>query len=526
MKRFRIISLFLVLVIAVSLFAACGKKEEDTGSKTVVWLVEGTEAADNLEVFKLFNEKLEAKTGYTVDFQYFDRTQYDLKFAAGDNFDLVISHDSLGYWKNVAKGAFMELKEEDFKEYAPYIWENGKTMLDTAKFEGKYYAIPGIEAIPPNRVIIARGDLMDQLEIDNLNTIEDIDAYLMGVAKLNKQGKTNIIPYNSPGNAPWMIFSMFASDWGWAAPGSLSYGGHYYYSIFDEKSTIFLAIDKPELKEYSVKVKEWYDNGVFSKSILSNTTSAEEAYRNGKSAFAWTSSPSTANILYNDLKAIPAAEKWDTRFYSMYSKIQKTFNFMKSAVSISRTSKNKKGALIVLNAVYEDKELYNLIRYGIEGKHYELNEHGEYTPLTENYSAPSIGVVNEEFTFATKYDFPYALDMVAEMKSIAVSDPLVNCPIHADGDAAAMQVVLGDIFTEFSTPRMYGAVPNVDEAIKKEKEALVTAKVDKYIKIVQQQVDEFNAAHPESRETFKEELKRAAEYKKKNPNKVNPKDYK
>ena len=136
MKRFRIISLFLVLVIAVSLFAACGKKEEDTGSKTVVWLVEGTEAADNLEVFKLFNEKLEAKTGYTVDFQYFDRTQYDLKFAAGDNFDLVISHDSLGYWKNAAKGAFMELKEEDFKEYAPYIWENGKTMLDTAKFEG------------------------------------------------------------------------------------------------------------------------------------------------------------------------------------------------------------------------------------------------------------------------------------------------------------------------------------------------------------------------------------------------------
>ncbi len=526
MKKFRIISLFLVLVIAASLFVGCSKEEEETGSKTVVWLVEGTEAADNEEVFKLFNEKLEAKTGYTVDFQYFDRTQYDLKFAAGDSFDLVISHDSLGYWKNAAKGAFMELKEEDFKEYAPYIWEHGKTMLDTAKFEGKYYAIPGIEVTPPNRVILARGDLMDKVGIDSLNTIEDIDAYLMGVAKLNKQGKTNIIPYNSPGNAPWMIFSMFASDWGWAAPGSLSYGGHYYYSIFDEKSKIFLAVDRPELKEYSVKVKEWYDNGVFSKSVLSNTTSAEEAYRNGKSAFAWTSSPATANIIYNDLKAVPTAANWDTRFYSMYSKIQKTFNFMKTAVSVSKTSKNKKGALIVLNAVYEDKELYNLIRYGIEGKHYELNEHGEYTPLTENYSGPSMGIVNQEFNFATKYDFPYATDMIEEMKSIAISDPLVNCPIHADDDAAAMQVVLGDIFTEYSTPRMYGAVPNVDEAIKKEKDALIVAKVDKYIQLVQKQVDDFNAAHPESRETFKEDLKRAEAYKKKNPNKVNPKNYK
>ena len=73
---------------------------------------------------------------------------------------------------------------------------------------------------------------------------------------------------------------------------------------------------------------------------------------------------------------------------------------------------------------------------------------------------------------------------------------------------------------------MYGAVPNVEEAIKKEKDALITGKVDKYIKVVQQQVDEFNAAHPEARENFKKDLASAKAYKKKNPNKVNPKDYK
>ena len=530
MKNFRIISLVLVLVLAVGMFAGCGdkkaKKDEGEFIKEVVWLVEGLEAADNLEVFELFNQKLEEKTGYTVKFEYFDRTQYDLKFAAGDSFDLVLSPDSLGYWKNASKGAFMELTEEDFKEYAPYIWEKGRTMLDTAKFDGKYYAIPGIEVTPPNRIIIARGDLMDELGIDSLNTIEDIDAYLMGVADLHKKGQTNIIPYNSPGNAPWMIFSMWASDWGWAAPGSLSYGGHYYYDIHDYDAKIFLAVDRPELKEYSEIVKKWYDNGVFSKSILSNTTSAEEAYRNGKSAFAWTSSPATANILYNDLKQIAGSDKWDTRFFSMYSKTQKTFNFMKTAVSISRNSKNKVGSLTVLNAIYEDKELYNLIKYGIEGKHYEVSEFGEYAPLSENFSSPSMGIVNQEHTFATKYDFPYAADLLEEMKSIAVSDPLVNCPIHADDEAAAMQVKLGDVFTEYSTPRMYGAVPDVDEAIKKERKALEIAGTEAYIKIVQKQVDEFNASHMDARETFKEELKAAAEYKKKNPNKVNPKDYK
>ena len=526
MKRLRIISLVLVLVLAVALFAGCGGKKEEEGSKKVVWVVVGTEAADNPEVFKLFNEKLEAKTGLTVDFQYIDQTQYDLKFAAGDSFDLVLSPDWLGYWQNASKGAFMELKEEDFKQYTPYIWEHGKEQLNAAMFEGKYYAIPAIQKITPNRTIVARGDLMDKLGIETLNTIDDIDAYLMGVADLNKKGQANIVPYNSPGNAPWMIFSMWASDWGWAAPGSLSYGGHFYYEIFDEDQKIFLAVDKPQVKEYSQIVKKWYDSGVFSMSILSNTTSAEEAYRNGKSAFAWVGSPSVANILYNDLKKIPGADKWDTRFYSMYSKYQKTYNYLSSAVSISATSKNKVNALRLINALYEDKELYLLIKHGIEGKHYEVTEDGEYIPKSENYAAPSLGIDNQEYVFPTKYDYPYALDLVAEMEAIAVSDPTVNCPIQSEGEAASLKVKMDDIFKEYSTPRMYGATDNVEAALKREKDALVVAGVDKYVKVVQKQVDDYVESHPEAMKNLKDGIKKAQEYKKANPNKVDPRDYK
>ena len=119
-----------------------------------------------------------------------------------------------------------------------------------------------------------------------------------------------------------------------------------------------------------------------------------------------------------------------------------------------------------------------------------------------------------------------AYEFVKELAGKTIADPLVNCPITSDGDYASMKVKLDDVFAEYSKPRMYGAVPNVDEAIKKEKDALLVAKVDKYIKIVQKQVDEFNAAHADSRETFKKEIEAAKEYKKQNPHKVNPKDYK
>jgi len=524
MKRFRIISLILVLVLAASLFAGCGSGKK--GSGEVTWVVIGTEAADNEDVFAKFNEMLKKKTGLTLNFEYIDQAQYDLKFSAGDSFDLVLCPDWLGYWQNASKGAFMELTEKDFQEYTPYIWEHGKEQLNAAMFEGKYYGIPGIQKVTPNRTLVVRGDLMDKLGIETLDTIDDIDAYLMGVADLNKKGETNIVPYNSPGNNPWMIFSMWASDWGWAAPGSLSYGGHYYYSIFDQKQQIFLAVDKPEVKEYSEVVKKWYDNGVFSKSILSNTTTAEEAYKNGKSAFAWTASPSSANLIYNDLKKIEGADKWDTRFYTMYSRFQKTYNYLSQAAAVSATSKNKENALKLLNTLYEDEELYLLLYHGIEGKHYSVDENGEYIPLSENYSGPNTGIVNQKYEFPTKYDYPYALDLVAEMESIAVSDPTVNCPIQSEGDAASMKVQLDDIFKEYSTPRMYGAVDSVDAALKREKDALVVAGTEKYIKVVQAQVDEYVKSHPEAMENLRKDIERAQAYKKANPHKVNPKDYK
>ena len=530
MRKLRLISLILVLVLAASLFAGCGGKDKKAVKKDltgeVTWIVIGTEAADNLDVFAEFNEKLKAKTGCTIKFEYIDQTQYDLKFAAGDSFDLILCPDWLGYWQNVAKSAFMELTPEDFETYTPYIWENGKEMLNAAMFEGKYYAIPGINKYSPNRVIIARGDLMDKVGVETLDTVDDIDKFLMGVVDLNNKGETNVVPYNAKGGAPWMIFSMWASDWGWAAPGTLSFGGHYYYSVFDDNRELFMAIDKKETKEYSNKVKEWYDAGVFSKSVLSNNTTAEEAYKNGKSAFAWTSSPASANLLYNDLKKIPGADKWDTRFYSMYAKLQKTYGYLNSAVALSATSKNKEIALTVLNAIYEDPELFLLLTKGQEGKHYELNEKGEYTPLSTNYAPPSLGIANKAYDFETKYDYPYALDLVEEMNSIAVSDPLVNCAINSEGEMAALAVQLNDVFTEYSTPRMYGAVNDVKAAIKKEKEALKLAGIDKYMKHVKVQMDEYIKTHPEAEDDFKATRKAVLDYKKKNPHKVDPRDYK
>ena len=533
MKKFRIISLVLVFVLAVSLFAGCGKKNKSTGSGTeVTWYTTLDMAPDNERVFKLINERVKELTGCTIKFVAIDNAQYDLQFSSGDEFDLIYAPDHSGYWQNVAKGAFMELTEEDLKTYAPYIWENGKEQLDIAKYNGKYYLIPAIgEAWSADRIYAARGDLMDKYGIESLNTIEDIDKFFMAVADGKNRGEHNVIPYNTNGGLGYMIFVMFAADWGWANPGSLSYASHYYYNLFDDDFELFLGVDTPEVKAYSDTVKAWYDNGVFSKSVLSADVTSEENFRNGKSAFAWINSPAAGNLLYNDLKKIPEAKDWDVRFYSVYEKYQRAFNFVNYGTAISATSKNKENALKVLNAVLENKDLYYLIQYGEEGLHYEITDAG-YAPLTPSedkvYKAPYVSIRNTAFDTVTKYDYPYAEDLVKELKSKTVNDPLVNCPILASDeiDTQTIKVRLDDVYKEYSMPRLYGAVDNVDKAIEAEKKALQVAGIDKYLKYVQGQVDTFVETHPEAMERFRENRKTVEAYLKENPNKTNPKDYK
>lgn len=522
MKKFRILSFVLALVLCASIFAGCGKKEAK-GSDTVLWYVLGNQGPDNEKVFADANKILKEKTGLTVDFKYIDQSQYDLQFAASEKFDLILCPDWLGFWTNVGKGAFQEITEDEFKENAPYIWENGKGQLDAAMYDGKYFCIPAIENRVSEPILIARGDYMDKYGIESLDTIDDIDEFLMAGAKDKSH---NIVPFNVPGGQHWNIHLLWAGDWGWASPGTLSYSLHYFYNLKKNDFKVFVAIDQPEEKEFSNTVKRWYDSGVFSKSVLSNPTSSEEAFKNGKSLLAITTGVANANVIYRDVQRIDGAENWDVRFYSAIGKTLRKYNVMNTAVGISRTSENKANALKVLNAVYEDETLYKLLLHGVEGEHYKVDENGFERFADAQYEPPSLGITNESFKFKTKYLFPYADDLQKQLTSRTVDDVLVNCPILADDEHSAINAKLGDVTKEYTSPRMYGAVDSVDAAIKREKEALKVAEIDKYVEFVQKTVDEYVESHPEAIENFKESRKAVNEYNKKNPGKINPKDYK
>jgi len=267
MKRIgRVVSIALTVAVLIALISGCGNKMRNAASDELVYCVIGEERKDSMPVMEKVNAVLKEKTGVTIKLKYLSTDNYDLVISSGENYDLIAAPDYMGFWTNAAKGAFAELSDEDIKTYAPYIWENGQKYLFATKSGGKRYGIPGFHEYAPDRCYVARGDLMDKYGIEALNNIDDVEKYLFAVA----DGESEIIPFDMEGFSPYFLLNMWASDWGWAAVGSLSFGEHVYFDINDPERKLFCAIDRPEMKEFTERIKKWNDKGVFSKSVLSN----------------------------------------------------------------------------------------------------------------------------------------------------------------------------------------------------------------------------------------------------------------
>ena len=490
-KGWRVIASVLTLVLAAGLLlTGCNKGGTTSGeTKEILWCVVGDETKDSAMVTEKMNEILEEKLNLRIKFKYLTTDNYDLVLQSGEAYDIICAPDWLGYWDNIDRGAFAEITDEDLQTNAPYIWENGQQYLFAAKADGKLYGIPGMREYAPDRCYAARGDLMDKYGIPDLNTVDNVEKYLLAVA----DNEENIIPFDMPGTTPYFMLNMWASDWGWAAVGTLSFGEHVYFRLDDPERKLFIAVDQPESREFSLKMKEWMDRGVFSKSVLSNKVSSTDSFKNGRSALCWLSNPEECNRVWQEFQQ-DDRKKWDVRFYPVYSKTQRMYNYLNSVVSISNFSNNKADALKVLNEFYANEELYNLLARGIKGTHWDVDSEGYYQILdNDSYSGVTTGVYNMAYDIPTKLVFPGADELVAKLESFRVADPIINCNVNMP-ELKEIKVSLDEVYWNYTAPRCYGAVDDVDQAIADEREALKNAGIDQYVEVLQKRLDEFAAS--------------------------------
>lgn len=449
------------------------------------------------EVEAGINAVLEEKVNVTLDISYIPlsdyTTKYQLLLASGEDIDIIYSATWAYYFEEARKDAYMEVTPDLIAKYMPQTAQGQDNVsYESVKVNGRIFMIPKNSAYVNNAVpVLIRGDLREKYNMDAVDSYEKLEEYLKNVAEKEE----GIYPYAAATDGVELSIQMFQCRSNLFGSTSLPKYVGYFYEGNNKPSPddMVWQYDTEAYREYVNLAKKWADMGFWSKNAVSNTISPADAFINGTSASVFWNYD-TCMTIYNTVMAehpewkpeIIDVNGGEPRFKAAYSE----------GISVPAAASHPERSLMVIDVMKWDKELYDIARYGIEGKSWVSTGEQTYQMGAEqgNYT-----VGNAPITWGLKND---------ELERI----------VGEDGDTYS------DIYLQlFSDPISEATAGfTFDDASVKNEIAAISELCSQYIPILElglvddpeATLDEFNAKCTKAgKDTIFEEYKRQyAEY--------------
>lgn len=377
MIKRKLFSIFLALTTVSGCYGAPDKQEKKQDIVTLSWYYPGNMQQDQQMVEDAINEILVGELGVKVKLNPIKDTNYTQKistmYRGGEEFDLCFTSDwTNNYYSCVSEGMFLPLNDL-ISDYEKKTKDNVPSyLLDTFDINGNIYAVPNYQVLYKQWSIALRKDLVEKYNF-NVDAVSKSQGY-----KTVKEIEPffDLIVENEPELYPMRQ--------------TVSLTNIYYESVGsglikkgDDNVKVVAQTDTPEWWANLELSREWYEKGYLNPDIF-NVYAEESVEEYLKYAADY-------------LVTKPGVEQ------EMYSKYGKeyilvplcdpylTYNSgMSAATAISSTSKHPKEAMKLIEYVNTDKEIYNLLCYGINGIHYEkisnkhirVNPEHKYFPCT------------------------------------------------------------------------------------------------------------------------------------------------
>ena len=481
MKK-RILSLVLGLAMLLSLLAVTTGCSNDTGSDngevTLTWYVPGDKQADMASVMEEVNKITMEKIGAKLDLQFLDTGAYAEKMrmfmASGQEFDLAFTGYINGYYDAASQGGLMDITDIIKNDVPGLLEVIPETLIKSATIDGKIYGIPNEQVISNPRAIATYKDLEEKynFKVSDIKHIEDLEPIFEKI----KQNEPNM----------------------YAIQPKLEYWTRPVWENVEDSSNVVIRKDgssykvellqnTPEYRRAIQKIREYYQKGWIrpdAASIGSDTTEVN----NGRYAFfSATYKPGGEDSLTKSQagKRAVAVQMLTNPYIERHSPLQ-------TMISVGANCKHPVEAVKFIELINTDKELYNLICYGIEGKHYTLTEEGKAKVIKDAGYAP-----NADWKFGNQFNAYIADGVDAEVwaETKKMNDEAMVSPISGFfPDKTNIQSELSQIAninSEFKV-LVSGAV-DPDEYLEKYLKKLEEACQQKVLEEFQRQVDEFVA---------------------------------
>lgn len=315
---------------------------------------------DTAIVQEELNKLLKAKINATIKLNPIDPGSFDqklkLSYAAGEKLDLVFTAPYANdYYQGVSQGNLIPL-DDLLAKYAPKTFASmNASTWNAARVNGKIYAIINQQIFVKPWGAIFRKDLAEKYKLDlsSLHKQDDIEPFLKQV----KEGEgINPIVFDDAGGSILFRPELYNFD-------SLLDAALVGMKADDKDMKVINLAETAEYKEAAERARRWHEAGYYPKDAPS-AADATAGFKAGKSAVIIHTDKPGGNIEYKarygwDFVSVTFAKPWLT-----------TAGTTATMTAITRTSANPERAMMLLELLNTDKEVYNLLCKGIENKHW------------------------------------------------------------------------------------------------------------------------------------------------------------
>lgn len=417
------------------------------------------------------NKMAEKDLNCTIKFNFTTWTdwaqKYKLLLTSGQPIDLIFTAEWTSYQMYARSGAFLPL-DDIVPKAAPELWKFiPQDYWNAVKVAGKIYTMPATYKEYVNDGFEYRKDLAKKYGIPEVNSLETMEAYLDAIKK-NEPGMMCIAEGVAADNfsAIYSMTSQLLHTW--------TDRGMPFYGLVAENAT------PGKLEQYwgteahrkdLLLYKKWADKGYWSRSILSTKEDAVALFRNGKLAarMAGINVTKFADDVTNIKTSHP---DWEIGWFpfSDVSRVVHPVHPNHNGFAVPKSSQNPERAVAFWEKMVLDKRYNLLTQYGIEGKHYTV-ENGYYKMLGDqstngfpreamqswawrnpNYMlfTPAHDLVKEYFAKFDKYATPDVFNGFAEDYTVYQTE----------------RTALQQVMAKYLQPLQAGLVADVDKGLK------------------------------------------------------------
>lgn len=393
MKKF--LAMLLAVVMVLAMFTACAKTETPAEDKTETpstntetpsdstetpadtnetpvsddpfaeevtlhWVIPA--AADSYPgwdaILEKVNEITKEKINATVEAELIPLGEYtdkmNMKFTAGEKFDLCFTGAWNPYLPAVSKGAYAELSQDLLETYAPDVMADlNSGVWDAVRVGGKIYGIPLQQIYVRQTGIRFNSDLLDAtgFDVSTVKTLDDLDPYLAQLKELGEGYDCIVMQENTN------LYDCLVNAFGYDVVISNKTPGVVYYAA--ETPVAVNQFASEEFKAFCLKMREWASAGYFPADAVTGGSSIGDA---GIRAVAF----DPAHKPGGDVTEA-AARGYDLTGIAFGDCAMTTGAVQATITAVSATSENVERAVAFINLLDSDAELLNLVCHGIEG---------------------------------------------------------------------------------------------------------------------------------------------------------------